>query len=105
MAAASVHVMSLGCEQYKQVTEPMLSHINVGTGVDVTIRELAETVGKVVGFGGELVFDSAKPDGAPRKLMNTEKLNQLGWSPEYDLEAGLTNAYQWFLANQGLFRA
>lgn len=105
MAAACVHVMSLGSEQYQQVTEPMLSHINVGTGVDVTIRELAETVGKVVGFSGELAFDSSKPDGTPRKLMDTGKLNQLGWSPEYNLEAGLTNAYQWFLANQGLFRA
>jgi GDP-L-fucose synthase len=105
MAAASIHVMALPKDDYEQVTEPMMSHINVGTGVDVTIRELAETVGKVVGFEGDLMFDATKPDGTPRKLMDTGKLNQLGWSPEYPLEAGLNNAYEWFVNNQGLFRA
>ncbi len=104
MAAASVHVMGLPLEKYQAVTEPMLSHINVGTGVDVTIRELAETIGEVVGFSGELAFDSSKPDGAPRKLMDTAKLNELGWQPQYDLKAGLADAYQWFIANQGQFR-
>ncbi|MFT6402296.1 MAG: GDP-L-fucose synthase [Pseudohongiellaceae bacterium] len=105
MAAASIHVMALPKDDYEQVTEPMMSHINVGTGVDVTIRELAETVGKVVGFEGDLMFDATKPDGTPRKLMDTGKLNQLGWSPEYPLETGLNNAYEWFVNNQGLFRA
>lgn len=104
MAAACVHIMNLPLEQYQSVTQPMLSHINVGTGIDVTIRELAETVGKVVGFGGQLVFDNTKPDGAPRKLMDTDKLHRLGWRPRYDLESGLVNAYNWFLENQQQFR-
>lgn len=104
MAAACVHVMNLPQEQYQSVTEPMLSHINVGTGVDVTIRELAETVGKVVGFEGRLDFDATKPDGTPRKLMDGAKLTQLGWAAEYDLERGMAHAYQWFLDNQDKFR-
>ena len=82
----------------------MLSHINVGTGVDCTIRELVETVAKVTGFTGEIEFDATKPDGAPRKLMNVDRLKSLGWQYTYSLEAGLQYAYQWFLANQGSFR-
>lgn len=104
MAAACVHIMNLPKAEYDAVTQPMLSHINVGTGVDVTIRELAETVGKVVGFAGELVFDTTKPDGTPRKLMDTGKLRRLGWQPHYGLETGLAHAYQWFLDNQDRFR-
>ena len=104
MAAASIYVMGLDGENYRSVTEPMLSHINVGTGVDVTIRELAETIGRVVGFKGELVFDKSKPDGAPRKLMDIGKLNHLGWQPVYNLASGLENAYEWFLENQHQFR-
>lgn len=104
MAAASVYVMGLPLDRYQSVTEPMLSHLNVGTGVDVTIRELAETVGRVVGFSGELVFDASKPDGAPRKLMDNGKLKALGWKPEYDLEKGLIQTYQWFLENQDKYR-
>ena len=104
MAAASVHVMHLSSIEYQAVTEPMLSHINVGTGVEVTIRELAETLSEVVGFSGELVFDTTKPDGVPRKLMDIGKLNQLGWKPQYALKTGLEHAYQWFVTNQGLFR-
>jgi GDP-L-fucose synthase len=82
----------------------MLSHINVGTGVDCTIKELVETVAKVVGFEGEVIFDASKPDGAPRKLMNVDRLGSLGWEYEYSLEAGLIIAYQWFVDNQGKFR-
>ncbi len=104
MAAASLYVMGLDKAQYASVTEPMLSHINVGTGIDVTIRELAETISTVVDFKGELAFDSSKPDGAPRKLMDTRKLNKLGWQPTYSLTSGLKNAYQWFVDNQGRFR-
>lgn len=104
MAAASIYVMGLEAEQYRSVTEPMLSHINVGTGVDVTIRELAETIGRVVGFEGELVFDRSKPDGAPRKLMDIGKLNRLGWQPTYNLVSGLEDAYEWFVENQHQFR-
>ncbi|EKO3614760.1 GDP-L-fucose synthase [Vibrio metschnikovii] len=104
MAAASVHVMELDNETYQVNTEPMLSHINVGTGVDCTIREMAETMAKVVGFEGNVVFDSTKPDGTPRKLMDVSRLAALGWRYQVNLEQGLTKTYQWFLANQDSFR-
>jgi GDP-L-fucose synthase len=104
MAAASIHVMELDKTTYDANTEPMLSHINVGTGVDCTIRELVETVAKVISFDGEIVFDATKPDGAPRKLMNVDRLKSLGWQYSYSLEEGLKDAYQWFLDNQNNFR-
>ena len=104
MAAACLHVMNLDNKTYKAHTQPMLSHINVGTGVDCTIRELAETMAAVVGFEGKLVFDTSKPDGSPRKLMNVDRLADLGWRYEVDLEQGLTKTYQWFLAHQDDFR-
>ena len=104
MAEASVHVMNLPRVVYEEHTDPMLSHINVGTGVDCTIRELAETMQKVVGFDGELVFDATKPDGAPRKLMDVSRLADLGWRYSVSLEDGLTHTYQWFLTNQNNFR-
>jgi GDP-L-fucose synthase len=105
MAAASIHVMELDRAVYDQNTEPMLSHINVGTGVDCTIRELVETVAAVTGFEGDIKWDSTKPDGAPRKLMNVDRLAELGWQYSYSLADGLTDAYQWFLENQDNFRA
>ncbi|RAJ09666.1 GDP-L-fucose synthase [Aeromonas salmonicida] len=105
MAAASIHVMELSDDVYQANTHPMLSHINVGTGVDCTIRELAETMAKVVGFTGQVVFDATKPDGTPRKLMDVRRLADLGWRYRHDLEAGLTMTYQWFLANQDQFRS
>lgn len=104
MAAASVHVMELADEIYQANTQPMLSHINVGTGVDCTIRELAETMAKVVGFSGQVVFDSTKPDGTPRKLLDVSRLADLGWRYAISLEQGLAKTYQWFLANQDNFR-
>jgi len=104
MAAASVFVMNLNKITYQEHTEPMLSHINVGTGVDCTIRELAETMAKVVGFKGELTFDSNKPDGTMRKLMNVDRLADLGWSYQMPLKEGLSKTYQWFLDNPGDFR-
>lgn len=104
MAAASVHVMELADEIYRANTQPMLSHINVGTGLDCTIRELAETMAKVVGFAGKVVFDSTKPDGTPRKLLDVSRLADLGWCYTISLEQGLTKTYQWFLANQDNFR-
>lgn len=104
MAAASIHVMELDKATYAANTEVMLSHINVGTGVDCTIRELVETVAKVTGFTGKIVFDASKPDGAPRKLMNVDRLAALGWQYTYTLEAGLKDTYQWFLDNQDSFR-
>ncbi|MGB5118800.1 MAG: GDP-L-fucose synthase [Providencia rettgeri] len=104
MAAASIYVMNLDQDTYNANTQPMLSHINVGTGVDCTIRELVETVAKVVGFKGDIEFDSSKPDGAPRKLMNVSRLKALGWSAKIGLEQGLTTTYDWFLDNQDNFR-
>lgn len=104
MAAASVFVMELDDPVYGSHTQPMLSHINVGTGVDCTIKELTETVARVVGFTGAIVWDTTKPDGAPRKLMDVSRLEALGWTASIPLERGLENAYQWFLDNQDQFR-
>jgi GDP-L-fucose synthase len=104
MAAASIFVMDLEQETYDENTQPMLSQINVGTGTDCTIRELVETVAKVVHYKGSIIFDSTKPDGAPRKLMNVERLKDLGWEYTISLEEGLTQSYQWFLENQDSFR-
>jgi GDP-L-fucose synthase len=104
MATASLHVMNLDKRIYDTNTESMLSHINVGTGIDCTIRELVETVAKVVGFEGSIKFDASRPDGAPRKLMNVERMTSLGWSSTVSLEAGLILAYQWFIDNQDKFR-
>ena len=104
MAAASVHVMELADEIYQANTQPMLSHINVGTGIDCTIRELAETMAKVVGFTGQVVFDASKPDGTPRKLLDVSRLADLGWRYLIELEQGLSKTYQWFLTHQDDFR-
>jgi len=103
MAAACVHVMELGTETWRTNTQPMLSHINVGTGVDCTIRQLAETVARVTEFNGTLVFDASKPDGTPRKLMNVNRLRALGWQATIGLEEGLRDTYRWFReSRQGL---
>ena len=78
----------------------MLSHINVGTGVDCSIRELAETIARVTEYQGKLIFDSSKPDGTPRKLMDVSRLKALGWQSSISLEDGLRDAYRWFVDNQ-----
>lgn len=100
MAAASVHVMQLDSSTYQEHTSPMLSHVNVGTGVDCSIRTLAETIAKVTGFQGELIFDASKPDGAPRKLLDVSRLLSLGWQAEIELEDGLRETYRWFKKNK-----
>lgn len=97
MAAASVYVMNLEKSIYDEHTQPMLSHINAGSGNDLTIAELAKTISKVVGYNGQIIFDSTRPDGAPRKLMNTTRLNKLGWHARVKLADGLYFAYQDFL--------
>ena len=97
MAAASVFVMNLDKSIYDKHTQPMLSHINVGVGSDLTIAELARMVSKVVGFNGLIEFDSSKLDGSPRKLMDSTRLNNLGWQAKVNFEVGLTLAYQDFL--------
>jgi GDP-L-fucose synthase len=104
MASASVHVMELDSATHEANTQPMLSHINVGTGEDCAIRELAETVARVTGFKGDLRFDATKPDGTPRKLMDVRRINSLGWHPTVKLEEGLSDTYRWFLENQDSFR-
>jgi len=96
MASASVFIMGLDKALYDEQTEPMLNHINVGYGSDVTIADLAYSIGKTVGYGGKIVFDSTKPDGAPRKWMDSSKLNRLGWGPSVKLDAGLRMAYKSF---------
>lgn len=96
MAEASLFVMDLDEETYQRETEPMLSHINVGSGADVTIRELAETIANVVGFQGQLLFDPTKPDGAPRKLMDVSRLTRMGWHAKIELEDGIRQTYDWY---------
>ena len=97
MAAASLFVMHLPAETYQRETLPMLSHINVGSGTDVTIRGLAETIAAVTGFQGAVRFDASKPDGTPRKLMDVSRLARLGWQAQIPLEQGIRQTYDWFL--------
>lgn len=104
MAAASIHVMELDKSILDQNTSPMLSHINVGTGVDCTIKELAETIAKVTNYNGLVTFDSSKPDGTPRKLLDVSRLSSLGWNYSIALEDGLNKTYNWFLNHQENFR-
>jgi GDP-L-fucose synthase len=98
MAAACLHVMNLDKSIYDQYTEPMLSHINVGYGEDITITELADLIAECVGYEGEIEFDPSKPDGTPQKLMDSSRLKGLGWAPKIDLREGLARAYADFLA-------
>lgn len=99
MASAAIFVMELDKEHYDTCTTPMRSHLNVGFGSDITIKELIDVIVKVVGFEGDIAFDSTKPDGAPRKFMNSQKLFDLGWKPKINLEEGIKNAYADFVAN------
>ncbi len=105
MAEASIFVMSLDSKLYQQETNPMLSHINVGSGIDCTISELVKTVAKVVAYKGDIIFDTSKPDGTARKLMDVSRLDSLGWHAKMSLEEGLTMTYQWFLAQNNNYRS
>ena len=104
MADACVHVMGLDTETYRRHTQPMCSHINVGVGEDVSIGELAELVGSVIGYQGEICFDTSKPDGTPRKLLDVSRLRELGWQSRIGLRRGLEETYAWFLEHQDAFR-
>jgi GDP-L-fucose synthase len=104
MAAACLHVMDLPLAAYQRHTQPMLSHINVGTGVDCSISELAETMAQVTGFTGTLVFDTSKPDGTPRKLLDVSRLKALGWEAGITLREGLEDTYRWYLERAGEVR-
>jgi len=97
MAQASLFVLELDEQTYKDNTQPMLSHINVGTGKDITIREMAETMKQVVEYEGKITFDTTKPDGAPRKLIDISRLKRMGWEYSVDLKEGLTKTYKWYL--------
>ncbi len=97
MAEASLFVLELEKKVYQENTEPMLSHINVGTGKDITIRELAEIMKEVVGFNGELFFDTSRPDGTSRKLIDVSRLSKMGWNYRTNLREGLAETYKWFL--------
>jgi GDP-L-fucose synthase len=98
MAQASLFVLELDEQIYQANTQTMLSHINVGTGKDVTIREMAEIMKEVVGYKGKLTFDITKPDGAPRKLIDITRLSNMGWEYSVDLRKGLEKAYDWYLS-------
>jgi GDP-L-fucose synthase len=97
MASASVHVMQLPKAEYEQYTQPMQSHINVGSGSDVTIADLALAIAQAVGYKGQIEFDATKPDGAPRKWMDSSRLNALGWQAKVSLIEGLSVAYHDFV--------
>jgi GDP-L-fucose synthase len=99
MAAASLFVLELDEQIYQANTKPMLSHINIGTGMDITIREMAETMKQVVGFKGRLTFDTAKVDGPPRKLIDVTRLSDIGWEYTTKLKEGLEKTYKWYLNN------
>ena len=104
MAAASVHVMELASEAYWSAASPVMSHINIGSGKDCTIAELAQLVAEVTGFKGSIEFDRSKPDGTPRKLLDVSRLQSLGWNAGISLPDGLKDAYAWFLDHQADFR-
>ncbi len=105
MAEASLFVLDLPKEAYCEATRPMLSHLNVGTGTDLTIAELARTIARVTGFEGQIQFDTSKPDGVARKLMDVSRLNELGWKARIPMRDGVESTYQWFLENRSGVRA
>lgn len=104
LAAACLHVMRLAPAVWRAAVEPRCTHLNVGTGTDVTIAELARLVATTVGFTGEIQFDSSKPDGMPRKLLDVGRLRQLGWTARIELAVGLRQTYDWFLEHQAQLR-
>lgn len=104
MASACVHVMNLPLTQYQQITTAMQSHLNIGTGEEVTIQELAQSICDVIGYQGELVFNTQKPDGTPRKVLDISRLHQLGWQHQISLKKGLAETYSWYLNHQGRVR-
>ena len=104
MAAASLFVLNLPKPDYDAGTTAMLSHINVGSGIDVSILELAHMVAKVTGYSGQISTDTTRPDGAPRKLMNVTRLKSMGWQAKIALEDGLSETYSWFLQNNQSLR-
>ena len=97
MASAAIRVLFCTKEEMSSVAQPMRSHVNVGSGAEISIADLAKLVADVVGYTGEIAFDRSKPDGTPRKLLETTRIKKLGWSPSVELESGLCETYKWFL--------
>lgn len=104
LADACVHVMNLGVDEYRDAVDERLSHINIGVGVDCSIKELAELIAKTVGYTGGMRFDTSKPDGTPRKLLDVSLIHSLGWRSSISLEEGLRRTYRWFLENHDHIR-
>lgn len=104
MASACIYVQNLSKEEYEQQIDPMMSHINIGTNQEVSIAELANTIKNIIGYAGKLLFDPTQPDGTPRKLLNSQKLEMLGWKYKIDLKQGLKITYDWFLENENQLR-
>lgn len=104
MASASIHVMNVATSVYRQVSDERVSHINIGTGNDCTIDELAQTIKSVVDYSGIIKYDASKPDGTPRKLLDVSRLSKLGWQAKIDLRQGLERTYRWFLENEERLR-
>lgn len=105
MANACIYVMDINNDVYAKNIDQKCSHINIGTGVDCSIKDLAELISKIVGFDGNIIFDKTKPDGTPRKLLDVSKINKLGWQASISLEQGLRDTYSWYLQNQNNFRS
>jgi GDP-L-fucose synthase len=104
MADASIHIMGFDKKILESEADLMLSHINIGTGVDITIKDIAQTIKEVVGFCGEIVFNTKMPDGTKRKLLDVSKIESLGWKPAIALKDGLKETYEWFLENNKKLR-
>jgi GDP-L-fucose synthase len=105
LARACIYTMQIPKESFVSSLENDMPHINIGSGDEVSIRELVEMLAEISGFSGNIIYDSSKLDGAPRKLLNSSKINKLGWRPEISLSLGLKNTYEWFLSNQNTFRS
>ncbi len=105
MASACLHILNLDSKIYQDNTQDMISHINIGTGCDLSIHDLAFLLKKITGFDGKINFDQSKPNGTPRKLLNVDRLRNMGWTSSISLENGLVNTYEWFVKNQNAFKS
>jgi len=104
MAAGCLAVLDCDRDRYEEATGPRLNHLNLGTGTDITIAELAVMIAEITGFEGEIVHDTSKPDGTPRKLLDVSRVSELGWKAQIGLREGLEATYQWYLENQETLR-
>ena len=103
-ADACILLMNISKEKYKSITDDMLSQVNIGSGEEISIKNLVEILVEVIGFKGDINFDTSKPDGTPRKVMDISKISSLDWKPKYSLREGIEKAYKWFQDNQDIYR-